>query len=69
MIIKDLNYGILIFEANSNSGVSLTPWKYVVKFEWYKTIPKYKHNYIGFHGGDYLMLTETTNLTLLLKNS
>lgn len=32
MVVKDTNYGILIFEANSGRGVSLTPWKYVVKF-------------------------------------
>ena len=40
MIVKDVNHGILIFESNSGSGVSLTPWKYVIKFEWYKSIPK-----------------------------
>jgi len=40
MVIRDINYGILIFEANSARGVCVTPWKYVIKFEWFKTIPK-----------------------------
>lgn len=52
MIVRDLNYGVLIFEANSGRGVSLTPWKYVVKFEWYKNIPKYACLEEGWLGGD-----------------
>jgi hypothetical protein len=40
MVVKDSNLGILIFEANSGSGVCLTPWRYVIRYGWYKSIPK-----------------------------
>ncbi len=38
MVIRDKNYGILMFEANSFRGVSLTPWNCMIKYGWYKLI-------------------------------
>lgn len=40
MIIKDAYLRALIFESTSDSGVNLIHWSSVVKFGWYKTIPK-----------------------------
>jgi hypothetical protein len=40
MVVKDTRYGILIFEANSGSGVGLTPWRSVIRYGWYRSIPK-----------------------------
>lgn len=40
MIIKDPTYGLLIYEANSGTGVGLTPWRYVIRYGWYRSIPK-----------------------------
>jgi len=46
MIIRDKKYGILMFEANSLSGVSLTPWSCMVKYGWYKYIKRYQFGVI-----------------------
>lgn len=35
MVIKDKTYGVLMFEANSMSGVTLTPWNCIIKYGWY----------------------------------
>ncbi len=40
MIIRDKKYGILMFEANSFSGVSLNPWNCMIKYGWFKYIKR-----------------------------
>lgn len=40
MIIRDKKYGILMFEANSLSGVSLNPWNCMIKYGWFKYIKR-----------------------------
>ena len=40
MIIRDKKYGILMFEANSLSGVSLNPWNCMIRYGWFKYIKR-----------------------------
>lgn len=34
-----------MFEANSMSGVSLTPWNCMIKYGWFKYIKRYVFNF------------------------
>jgi len=52
MVIKDVNFGLLLFESNSGSGVSLTPWRSLIRYKWYESIPRYNMAYQGLPGGN-----------------
>jgi hypothetical protein len=41
IVLKNKDDEVLLFESSSNSGVSFTFWKQLLRYKWYESIPRY----------------------------
>jgi len=39
-MVKSPQHGLLLFESNGGVGVSLVPWKSVIRYGWYRSTPR-----------------------------
>ena len=40
MVLRNQKNEIFIFESTSQEGVGLTPWKHMIRYEWYDQTDK-----------------------------
>ena len=40
IVLRNKKNEIYLFESTSDEGVGLTPWKHMIKYEWYKSTDK-----------------------------
>jgi len=52
VVLRNRKNEIFIYESTSGEGVGLTPWKHMIKFEWYNSTDKYSYVELGSRGED-----------------
>jgi hypothetical protein len=40
MVLRNKKNELFVFESTSEEGVGMTPWKYMLKYEWYTELEK-----------------------------
>ena len=40
IVLRNAKNELFVYESTSTEGVGLTPWKHMIKYEWYKTCEK-----------------------------